>query len=276
MDCSIEELREWHADPHSSYIWHNDPMKYPYDVFAPFLYYLHCDLRKQITYERKTTKWYLHNANIVAKSQGNIKCSEGVKGAAPECKMLKFEIADSVNNDPSHVFKNVAENVWDLWTSNKKLYSDKVIRYSKLTHAHPFLFMKKEEIIGNLDVHNNRKNKEKTKSKITAGKLQKKQPTIGKLQKQPKKMKKTKEEKKEKISPLWIISPKARKIVIHPSILLIKLSYLILLLQLLCIFFRLKLVPTICTCQKVTVKTLMCIIFFQEKDFSKQPEDFQF
>jgi hypothetical protein len=199
-----------------------------------------------------------------------------VKGAAPECKMLKFEIADSVNNDPSHVFKNVAENVWDLWTSNKKLYSDKVIRYSKLTHAHPFLFMKKEEIIGNLDVHNNRKNKEKTKSKITAGKLQKKQPTIGKLQKQPKKMKKTKEEKKEKISPLWIISPKARKIVIHPSILLIKLSYLILLLQLLCIFFRLKLVPTICTCQKVTVKTLMCIIFFQEKDFSKQPEDFQF
>ena len=160
MDCSLDELYEWYNDPKEKYVWHNDNRKYPYEKFAPFLYFLHCDLRKQKVYRRKDTKWYMTNAAIFEKSEGKLKSSDGVKGVAPECLELNFEIADGLNWDPMHVLKNICEDLFDIWTG-KVLSQEKVVRFCKLTHSHPSLFPKE---IAEEKIKNPSSNKQSKKS----------------------------------------------------------------------------------------------------------------
>ena len=117
--------------------WHHK--NYKFDLFKDFVYYQHCDLRKQINYERKTNNIYLEDAKnyLQNNDNNNIKDKTGVKGVWFEHRLPYVKLEDTVNWDPMHVLKNISERIFEVWKGDR--FSEKVINFCKNIQVHPNL-----------------------------------------------------------------------------------------------------------------------------------------
>ena len=134
---SEEELIEFYEqttiDPNQ---WHHKNFKF--DLFKDYIYYQHCDLRKQIHYERKTNELYLEDAkNYIKNKNNNIKDKSGVKGVWFEHRLPYVKLEDTVNWDPMHVLKNMSERIFEVWKGER--FTEKVINFCRNIQVHPEL-----------------------------------------------------------------------------------------------------------------------------------------
>jgi hypothetical protein len=148
------------------YCWFHE--NFHHTQFREYIQFINCDLRMQISNDRKSNEQYLREGEE-AQEQNRIKKTKkevevnGVKGVWPYDKIPDVDFEFDVCFDPFHSIMNLAKHTLDLIKENVK---PKTGKFCLSNNIHPFLWPKKtaEE---KKDNNNNKKkkNSEETKKK---------------------------------------------------------------------------------------------------------------
>jgi hypothetical protein len=139
IDVTDDMLQNFYLSRRDPYQWYHQ--NYKFHLFKNYIYYQHCDLRKQIIHERKPNDSYIFDA-IMFCANPDLKDYNGVKGLWYEYKLPYVKMEDTVNWDPMHVFKNISDRMFDVWIGER--FKDKVVIYCEAIQIHPEFTLKKQ------------------------------------------------------------------------------------------------------------------------------------
>ena len=139
IDVPDDILEKFYLSNSDPYQWYHQ--NYNFNLFKEYIYYQHCDLRKQIIHERKPNKSYIFDAMMFCATP-NIKDYNGVKGLWYEYKLPYVKMEDTINWDPMHVIKNISDRMFDVWTGER--FKEKVVLYCEAIQTHPEFTLKKQ------------------------------------------------------------------------------------------------------------------------------------
>jgi hypothetical protein len=139
MDVTIEEYLEFYNSKRADkYKWSHS--KFDIQIFKKYLYYQHCDLRKQIIHRRITNDEYIidnnENNNTVEKKKKNDDGYKHEKVIWFESQLPYVKFDETLNWDPMHVLKNTADRIYDIWMG-ERFKNEKIKTFCSNIEVHP-------------------------------------------------------------------------------------------------------------------------------------------